>query len=173
MTEAEWLAATSPEKLLEVFYGVAPPWRKLWLFASACLTRIEEFIPEGPCSRAAEVAHQLANEGEWSPEADELLAWADQTLQQLWSGPVHPLTLVEYYPLRAVYGFLRWMGHERVGADVASAARGAPARRAWRAVAREEDPQSLVQAKERLDATERKEASHQCDLVRCVFGNPF
>jgi hypothetical protein len=171
MTEVEWLACTDPEPMLEL-YRDPPPWRKLLLFNCACLCSIWELIPEGMARHAVEVAQQFADSLTVTPEFEELRAWLDNAIEGAFSGAEHPLTRVDFLATRAVFGFFRWCGHEKVGLDGAHYTRKARGRVAWRAMVGNGEEEGLSQAREAMEV-ERAEASRQCHLIREVFGNPF
>src|SRR5437762_194167 len=60
MDEAEWLACTDPERLLN-FLGQKVSERKLRLFACACSRRIWHFLPCERCQQAVECAERYAD----------------------------------------------------------------------------------------------------------------
>lgn len=62
MTEAEWLAASSPEELLH-YVDADAGGRKPYLFSAACLRRIWQLLP-GPSSQSVAVALERCAEGE-------------------------------------------------------------------------------------------------------------
>src|SRR5579872_2677397 len=122
MTEEEWLKCVNPERMYELFLSLAH-WRKVYLSGCACLRRIWALIPEGHCREAVAIAERIADRIETSQEFHEVHDWVHHALDEVYreadSGPnpVHPMTLPEFYSIRAVYGIIRWMGHERVGID--------------------------------------------------------
>jgi hypothetical protein len=178
MTEAEWFACMNPDTMFQLFHA-SPLWRKLYLSACACIHHIWELIPEGPCRSAFEVAQRHADGFTNSQEVSEAYDWASNALEEVYrrcenaANPIHFRTLAEFYSIRAVFGFFRWMNHEAVGLDVASYAREAPARVVWRSLAREDEPEALARAKQALEAAKQQEANWQSDMIRDIFGNPF
>src|ERR1700722_7037034 len=60
MTEADWLACTSPDPMLE-YLSTHGSDRKLRLFACACARRHWDLLPEDSCRRAVEVSEQYAD----------------------------------------------------------------------------------------------------------------
>jgi hypothetical protein len=70
VTEAEWLACTDPEPMLEYLRGKASG-RKLRLFACACVRRIWTLLPTEECRKAAQVAERYADR---LADAEELRA---------------------------------------------------------------------------------------------------
>jgi hypothetical protein len=72
VTEAEWLACTDLELMLEVAFDRASP-RKRRLFACACLRRFRRLLRDPRARAAVEVAEQFAD-GRAGPQ-DLALAW--------------------------------------------------------------------------------------------------
>src|SRR5262245_29481418 len=80
MTEAEWLACTDPEKMLE-FEKQLPSGsvRKQRLFACACCHQAGELIMDSRCKEAVEVAERFADN---RADADDIV-WAFQDTHDL------------------------------------------------------------------------------------------
>jgi hypothetical protein len=74
MMEAEWLACTDPQEMLE-FLGVKASDRKVRLFSVGCCRRVWHFIGEPDCRRAVELAEQFA---EGNATAEDLVAACDE-----------------------------------------------------------------------------------------------
>jgi hypothetical protein len=61
MTEADWLACTDPEPMLEAVYDQASQ-RKLRLFAVACCRCVWHLLATDDCRRAVKIAERFADE---------------------------------------------------------------------------------------------------------------
>jgi hypothetical protein len=86
MTEADWLAGTSPDPMLE-YLSTHGSDRKLRLFACACARRHWDLLPDDSCRRAVEVSECFADDGATHAELER--SWqaaarlAEASLQRL------------------------------------------------------------------------------------------
>src|SRR5262249_23490484 len=80
MTEAEWLACTEPQKMLEFLRGKASE-RKLRLFAVACCRRVWSLLVDDRTRQTVPAAERFV---EGRGDERELHRWA---CYQCWGGP--------------------------------------------------------------------------------------
>jgi hypothetical protein len=151
MTEAEWLASTDPEQMLEFLTPRADE-RKLRLFVCACCRRIWPLLTEEVSRRAVEVAEQYAD---GRAGVLELALVRTEAIRAAGAGPV-----AAYWTASRNVAKCTW--------NVLTGATGAAARAA-RKRARETGADELAAYSAAL-ATETKA---QVRLLRDLFGNPF
>jgi hypothetical protein len=147
MTEAEWLASTDPEKMLEFLQGRVSD-RKLRLFAVACCRRIWHLIPEEVGRRAVELAEGYAA----GMLAEEALSGV-----RAQSNPV----------THRRYDKKRELGMTRAGYAQAAAWASVGPRSAARSA------ELVLGYLKGAVAARRPEGRAQSALLRDIFGNPF
>jgi hypothetical protein len=155
VTEAEWLACTDPQKMLEFLRDKMSD-RKLRLFVCACCRRIWHQLTDKQSHRAVEIAERLAD-GQADPaevtaartEIEELL----RRKEQEW---VEEASLSEAAYL---YGYMdQWpilLAQSAVGEDVTT------------------ERVNLAGSIANTDEAARAEWTAQAALLRDIFGNPF
>ena len=158
MTEAEWLAATDPQPMLECLGGKAVATeRKLRLFAASCCRQFWHLLPDGRSQQAVDVAERFADgyadEAERSAaDTAATTAARDAILARQASDSIpEMLTLAAK---AANHSVIRDVDPEAAGATVA----------AYRLIAR--NPDSGLHS--RLAVNVASSAS-----LRDIFGNPF
>jgi hypothetical protein len=156
MTEPEWLTGTDPEAMLEFLPEDSSP-RKLRLFAVACCWDRNHPLWEGPASRrAAELAERFADGQATGEElAEAHAAVHEQVRFQLEGGepvwdPTYWLTVPDPH--------------------LHTDARTCAFYSANRAARMSFDGMDYDTISAELNAAEKVV---QCDLIACIFGNPF
>jgi hypothetical protein len=71
MTEADWLACTNPDPMLD-YLSTHGSDRKLRLFACACARRHWDLLPEDSCRRAVEVSERYADDEATHAELEQI-----------------------------------------------------------------------------------------------------
>ncbi len=150
MTEAEWLACTDPDDILRFVRPKASE-RKQRLFAVACCRHIWDSITDECSCQAVDISERFADGGADSEELEAAFLAADQA---------HSTMLLHG-------GLSTW--HFRDAARLAAhpeirgLADGTAAAAAMAAAGRGEE----------FWGKHRDEQTHQCILLRDIFGNPF
>jgi hypothetical protein len=159
MTEADWLSCTNPEAMLRFLDATASERRfrfldargrdrKRRLFACACCRRAWEQLRDQRLQNAVEVAERYAEGLAGDADLDEARIVVN-TLNPRWRGYGCDVVLGVLAPAdvaNVYYGSLRHAIH------------GLP-----------QDVRALLPG----DDAHEGEAAFQCDLLRCLFGNPF
>ena len=156
MTEADWFGSADPDRMLESLAGRASD-RKLYLFGSACCRRIWHLLADGRSREAVERTERFAD-GTATAEglAPFLLAAADAVRA---SPP--PRDAAEAACFALAVGDWGVLGAAWAAAD--AAAHAAAAFPAEKGEGSDGFSASLLGA----------ERASQCDLIRCLLGNPF
>jgi hypothetical protein len=154
MTEAEWLACTDPNPMLQAFTtrsGAAPD-RKLRLFAIACCLRTKTLLADERSVNAVKVVEEFLEGKATEMQLKEAYKSAQKAYEEsdkpgYWESP---LPLARFAARNTAYEDTTRLGITlvfavRAGADSAADASGEPT----------------------------VEKAVQADLCRCVFGNPF
>ena len=143
MTEAEWLACTDPERMLEALRGKASD-RKLRLFAAACCRSIWHLLVEQPCRTAVEVAEKFAD--------------GDATQKDMQEA-AHPLVWIRRATNRSAAALYStwgtWSGTASFCKDFHDAVR------------------NTADYAARAKGLGKGRRRQQAVLLRCIFGNPF
>ncbi len=153
MTEAEWLAATDPQPMLEFLRGKASD-RKLRLYAVAWCRRGWDVLTNRESRKAIEVSELFAD-GLESPR--NLHSASEQARQQISSSG--PRAMPRSRPAVAYGGLFA-----AVGVAAADAREATGAARSWWLTTRKRADYDKLQSLEDRART---------DLLRCIFGNPF
>lgn len=161
MTELEWLCCRQPLRMLDVLAARADD-RRLLLFACACIGRNGYLLADDAVVRALQAVERFAD----GPGGEEdvlalartftsrgLGAWSE-VLSELVNGAADRAS-----------GFLGGLRCQRTTGAALRAARRV-ARQAAEAA-----EENLAGASRR--AAHRAERNRQCNLLRCLFGNPF
>ena len=181
MTEAEWLTSNWPYPMFE-FIRRQVGRRKLRLFACGCCRRIWEMIPDERSRTAVELSERYADGGATKGELSAAQSEAAKAL----SDAVNTCKPLE---AEAIKGFKNLSNGEREAAwgRYYSSSRRTAAAKAAKAVARSSDraarmteemnqAYNWVSYAEFIGHTQTVISSRHsvyCDLLRCVFGNPF
>jgi hypothetical protein len=148
MTEAEWLACTDPTPMLDFLRGKATD-RKLRLFACGCCRRIWHRLSAEPSQAAVEAAERYADD---LVNPDEVMSHFCDCEERLVEGDRYaPHDFAVYF---AVIPAIAENEHGSGLFPPAAAADGA---------VRTLDDASAAVAERMV----------QCDLLRCIFGNPL
>jgi hypothetical protein len=176
MNVQAWLAGTDPQPMLEFLHGKASE-RKLRLFAVACCRRELHFVENEEWQRALETAEQYAD---WLVHDDELEAARERIALS------RDLVIVPFDALLAreitttlvarVASWQVWNAGVRAGHAQRRVLR--QSRRDLRRQRRKGDGMTteawVASDPERARTTaEMEERRHQCEILRCTFGNPF
>jgi hypothetical protein len=154
MTEAEWLACTEPQDLLEVLRCRVSD-RKLRLFAAACARWVWDLLPDERCRQALEVAERFADDAASSADLRKAHGMVEEVFEALLSDPCEQGA---YY--RQLYA---------VDAVLVQPEEGEPADARVHGVAACGGNLNATDA----EAAKRQERFAQASLIRDIVGNPF
>jgi hypothetical protein len=151
VTEAEWLACTDPDPMLEYLRGRASQ-RKLRLFAVACCRRVERLFGDKRTRRAVEIAERYADGVATTKE----VADARRTAREFSYDYAH-YTNPAWYPSSAAVHACELRAWSAASTTSWYAAHYFP---------RKEEEEDAERA-------EHQERRHQCPLLRDIIGDPF
>lgn len=172
MTEAEWVACTDPQKMLEFLRDKASE-RKLRLFAVACCRRIGPYLEEKRSRWVVEISERYAD----GRATRERLNSARERAEMAYDG-IHLSGGgdVEQIPAQAVLGLGVVLVVNEV-VELAAATFGAVARGEaydliWKTPGKDNEERWAEDDAIR-NAAESEERQVQATLLRDIFGNPF
>jgi len=161
MTEEEWLACTSPERMLRFLWATASD-RKLRLFAVTCARRVNHLFPAepGPCTsmlpgQRLEIAEGFAEGGGSIKELEA--SWdAGLNVRVIGAAPA---------PWEA--------GHYAEAAAEETCGSHAPDAALWAMLLAQDAVDPWAKADQSGKFPEGREHQPQVKLLRDIFGNPF
>jgi hypothetical protein len=160
VTEAEWLACTAPQKMLNILEGKVSE-RKLRLFAVACCRRFRTFMTDEDWA-VVEAAEMFA-EGRLSRwRLRKRLRFADASWRE---HSTFPQNFAANYPIRQALSVIEWTGPGLLVGDAANSLLIA----AYWSGPKGYD-RANINARYAARETER---TMQVTTVRCLFSNPF
>jgi hypothetical protein len=131
--------------------------RKGRLFACACLRGVDQMGSLERVRGAVEIAEGLADDGTMSEDADQVLASALQEQHTAFQGSFQGVGQLRYFQAAAAVSVLSpdpWYA-------------------AWVSVAIKCKLLSRSTARAREEVVKDETRQRQCNLLRCIFGNPF
>jgi hypothetical protein len=174
VTEAEWLAATDPEPMLDHLRGQASI-RRWRLFQAACCRRIWQFITDLQCRSVVEITERAAD----APvDVEAVLALHYDSLTDDCGGPGEPERTAYMVAGHTGYSFVRGIH----GLPPLTDAHGLPyPLDDWQDAAQTAEGAARVVALSRgtrakqpkFQAKFVAERAVQCHLLQDMFGNPF
>ena len=171
MTEAEWLAATDPQAMLDFLRDTGRVTdRKVRLFAAACVRQVWHLLTDGRGRQAVEAAEQYADGlaaaegwGEGHPGGPA----GQAAVLRVMEAALH--TLGRQAHRLAAQGAANEEAEEDRACEAWAAAKGTPAEAAAFEAMEAGGKRALVAG----DAGPEGEGRRQRHLFRDVFGNPF
>jgi hypothetical protein len=172
MTEAEWLACTEPQRMLQ-FLGATGRDRKLRFFSLACYERVAKHVRDPRSRAAAAFAARLAEAGvarrRGLPAVRERAsqAWKDayDSIGRSRNGRGYSKAVAECWAADVA----RYTVH----ADAEFAARTCSVAACTAAGYASGPARRRVGVPESYELAHEMESAGLADLLRCIFGNPF
>ncbi len=157
MTEAEWLAAESPERLL-LWLGAKSrrrrSVRKNGLFVAACASRVKSFMTQGITLRGLELAERMAEGVAGEPEYNAFLADFQNMSHPGTPGPQEAARVVPFYAVHVTLPHRIGQSSEKQAVSAARCCAGVY-------YAANDVPCAM------------REIAVQADYLRDIVGNPF
>jgi hypothetical protein len=176
VTEAKWLVCTDRQKMLNFAFGPTSE-RKWRLFAVACCRQVWGLLADERCRHAVEVAERFADGKASRNEAAMAASDAERSYNEL-----RPQRTLTDLPITAqIRAYWQAPAIERA---VSSAIYAVLSLTEWQRIrmpkGRDLEPHEII-AEAVVEAVEpdgdrrarKREQKGQCDLLRCLLGNPF